>query len=376
MSLLFFEGWETVGTETGLANQATTRPRMNLRWDATSSGGLPASDSFFLIDDSFSEGFAVQMGSNGFSNGNYFQWDIPSGKQGVGASATEFIVGCRVHIPTPANSFSIMQVYNSTPGGATADFSVNCINSADVSVSRFVGGTIETSTGVFTADTWAYVECAFTISSGSASNGSYDVYVDGNQELVDTTARTNGNFFSIVEFIRFNNMSGASTADGDWVGYDDIYILEVDGTDPEDFQGAQIRVLSFPPDGDGTNTDWTTSTGSTHYTLIDENGADASDYVETSTDTDEDMFDFGDNPAGGNYIALKVEAEAIAQTTTSHTLDVRVDSSTNIAETNHAVTDTVNYDVFVHYQTTDPNGGGAWTEAGVDAAEAGVQFNT
>jgi len=377
MSLHFFEGFETSGSLLGIANQATTGPDMQLRWDASSRGGVPSTDSSFLITDVFSEGLAVQMGSNGFSNGNYFAWYIPSGKNGVGASATEFIVGCRYHVPTPAVNTVVMAVYNGTgtqPG--TSDLQVNALSSGSCSISRFVGGTMETVTGVFTTDTWHYVELKFTISSGSSSNGSYEVHVDGTQIMVNTAARTNGNFFSVVQQIRFPNMSGASTTAGDFVGFDDIYILEVDGTTPNDFIGASARVISLPPDADAGTNNWTTSTGTDHYALIDENGADSSDYLEESTNGDADMFDITDTVADGGFIALKVEAEAIALTTTSHTLDVRCNSNATVAETNHAVTSTTAYDVFTHYQVTDPDTAGSWTQASIDAVDVGIQFNT
>jgi len=377
MSIIFFEGFETVGTLTGLANQATTRPHVHKRWSLTASGGAPATDSYFTITDAFSEGYALQMGSNSFSNGNYLRHTFASGQRGVGASATEFLMGVRVHIPDPANTFSIMQVYNSYGSGGSADFSINCVSSADVSVSRFVGGTIETATGVFTAGSWHYVEMAWTISSGSTANGKYDVYVDGVQVMVDTTARTNGNFFSNTEYMRFNNISGASTVGDDYVAYDDIYLLEVDATAPNDFLGSKVRVLSLPPDADAGTNQWTLSSGSAaHYTYIDENGADSADYLQESTNGNADMFDFTDTAASGEFIATKVEAEAIAITTTSHTLDVRLNSNVTVTETNHAVTSTTAYIVVAHYDALDPNTGSAWTQGGIDAADVGIQFNT
>lgn len=377
MSLLFFEGFETVGTLTGIANQATTRPRVALRWDSTGSGGIPASDSYFTIVDSFSEGYALQMGSNGFSYGNFLRWDIPTAYDDVAPTTTgaTFICGARVHIPSDPKTWAVFQVYASFGSGTGfADFALAVVDSTDVVVSRSVSGVIETAADVVTPGDWHYLEVRFKYSNGTNTNGLYEVYVDGNQVLIDTTARINGNFFTQLEGIRMHNCSGADTGT-DFVAYDDIYILVEDGTAPNDFIGSKVRVLSLPPDGDGTTNDWTTSSGSTHYTLIDENGADSADYIETSTDTEEDMFEFTDSAANGEFVALKVEAEAIAVTTTTHTLDVRVDSSGNVAETNWAVTSTAAYAVFEHYQTTDPNGGGAWTQAGIDAAEVGVQFN-
>ena len=61
MSILFFEGFETCSTALGLANQATSRPNVEKRFDLTVSG-TPATDSFYLINDDFSEGFALSNG--------------------------------------------------------------------------------------------------------------------------------------------------------------------------------------------------------------------------------------------------------------------------------------------------------------------------
>lgn len=377
MSLLFFEGFETVGTLTGLANQATTRPRVELRWDSTGSGGTKSTDSFFTITDSFSEGYALQMGSNNFSNSNFLRWDIPTAYDDVAPTTTgvTFICGARVHIPTDPKEWAVFQVYASFGSGTgTPDFSLRVVDSTDVRVARSVGGAIETVTDVLTPGDWHYLEVRFLYSNGPNSNGLYEVYLDGTQIMIDTTARTNGNFFTQLEGIRMHNCNTADTGT-DFVAYDDIYILIEDGTTPNDFIGSKIRVLSLVPDADGSASQWTPSTGSDHYVLIDENGADSSDYIETSTDTEEDMFEFTDSAANGEFVAVKVEAEAIALTTTTHTLDVRIDSGGNVAETNWAVTSTTAYAVFEHYQASDPDGGGAWSQTSIDGAEVGVQFN-
>jgi hypothetical protein len=192
------------------------------------------------------------------------------------------------------------------------------------------------------------VELRFKISSGSSTNGVYEVYVDGVQVMIDETARTNGNFFTVVEFVQFNNMSGASTTDGDYVGYDDIYILEVDGTAPEDFIGHRVRVVSLPPDGDDT-TQWSTSSGTVHYTLIDENGADDTDYIIHGVNTQRDLFTCTNVVQDGEIFSVKVEAEALAVGETTHTLDVELKSNTTTVQTNHAVDDLSNYKVFAHY---------------------------
>lgn len=370
MSILLFEGFETVGTELGIGNQGSTRPRIHLRWDSTTSGGIPSTDSYFLITDIFSEGYAIQMGSNGFSNGNRLVYDVPTALDDVGpTTGTEFIVGFRAHIPSTARTASMFSVKVS---GAD-DLSLNFVDSTDLQLSRFVGGQMEIELDVLTPGAWHYIEMRFLISSGSSSNGLYEVYLDGNQVWENLAARTNGNFGSDVQSMSFRT-TNASTGE-DYVGYDDIYLLQVDGNNPNAFIGSGARVISLPPDGDDT-TEWGTSTGTVHYSLIDENGADDADFIIHGVDTERDLFTCTDISAAGEVHSVKVEVEALAIAETTHSIDVELKNNTTTVQTNHNVTDSVDYDVFTHYADDDPNTSAAWTNGGVDTMKVGVQFNT
>jgi hypothetical protein len=137
---------------------------MELRWDETSSGGIKSSDSFFLIDDAFSEGYAVQMGSNSFSNANYFGYNLDvADMQAPGASFSEWIIGFRLHVPITARTDNFFLVKGRFGGGsgdgtgsATDVLGFDFVNSVDLKVNRAdpFAFTIDTAVGVLTPGAW------------------------------------------------------------------------------------------------------------------------------------------------------------------------------------------------------------------------------
>lgn len=367
MSLVFFDGFETVGTETGIANEATIKPRIDLRYDATSSGGSPSTTGFYLMDDQFGEGFAWRQGKN---RDNWLRKWVPD------ETGKTYVTGSWIHVPdTTETNLNIMAPLANTTGSPDGSFSVYVKDNTDLVAFGSGTGLNETVADVFTPGLWHYVETKFSIHS---STGILKVEVDG-VEHIDFTGDTQ-DFFGNTIGIQFGgaNVSGAILTDTgeDYFAMDCIYILKTEGGAPDDFLGSRTRIKSLPPNGDNV-ADWdTTSSGTVHYTLVDENGADASDYVETTTDTDRDEFDLTNmTESSGTFHAIKIEAEATDEGDTDNNLDVEVESGGSRSQTNHAVTD-ASATVYEHYAVTDPQGAGAWTKTRIDAMRAGIEFNT
>jgi len=267
MTLLFFEGFETVGTELGLANQATTRPNIHKRWDNTVSGSIKSQDSYFLIDDEFEEGYAIQMGSNSFSNGNRLQWDVPDELQvPAGDGAPTFIIGVRVHVPSALRTDDILMLRGMfTTGSDAKQISIGYTNSSGIYVSRgTVGTTIASATNVFTPGAWHYMEVEIKCAE-SANGGKVIINVDENNVINLDPGDTNDNMtVASVNSIWFETTT-ATTNDGDFVGYDDIYIIHKEST--EEFFGT-TRIRSFPPNGDDAK-NWTSISQMTLATTLD-----------------------------------------------------------------------------------------------------------
>ncbi len=368
MSIIFFDGFETVGTEIGLANEATTRPRINLRYAKTEAGGSPSTTGFYLIDDQFGEGFALNRGIN---RPNYVRIETL-----VEADKT-YVIGCWVHIQsTTIEGLDVFTVLDSLSGSGENHIGIRIIDNTDLLLFRDPSGVqIARVNDIIIPGAWHFIEMKCLVDS---SAGLAEVRVDGITHINLTSIDTQ-NFSSTVKGVQFGKMSlfgSAVTNTGqDFVALDDIYVLKTEGGAPDDFLGVKTRIKSHPPEGDNV-ADWTTSTGTVHHTLVDENGADDTDYVETSTDTDRDEFDLTNMiEAEATIYAVKIEAEATDEGDTNNTLDVEVESGGSRSQTSSTVSDP-NDTVYNHYAAVDPQGGGAWTLTRVNAMRAGIEFNT
>lgn len=376
MSIDFFEGFETVGTELGLVNQATTRPRIALRWDETSAGGIPSSDSFFLIDDFVSEGYAIQMGSNNFSSGNKLGMNIPAAKhEAPGASARTWILGARVHIPiTSVSNWNIFLVQGLFGGSSiTGVIGLQAQNGTDLVCLRADPGafTIATAASVLTPGAWHYVEFKFKIAE-SADGGFVQVYLDGSEVIANTAADTNNALTTAFSEWQMENVGNPTTASGNYVGYDDIYLVDTSVSPHTDFL-TPVRVRSLPPNSDVLNAWDSSPSGGTNYERVDENGADASDLVETDVDGVRDRYGITNLADSETALAVKMEAEVINQTGGSPSIHLEIRSGTSTDTSEHVITSTTAYEVITLYADNDP-AGGAWTNTAVDAVQAGYLF--
>ncbi len=253
MSILFFEGFETCGTELGLANEAVTGPRIELRWDTSGRGSTPSTDSFFLIDDFVSEGFALNMGTDADSNFNHLEWAVPADKkQAPGASFDPWVVGARVHIPIATRTSDIFDtrgLFNVT--SERAGLSLRFVDSTDIQVFRdnpssFI---IDTVLDVLTPGTWHYIEFRFKIAD-SGDGGFTQVWVDNVLVSDKSSIDTNNDLTTGFHEFQLVNIGTTTDAD-DFIGYDDIYIVW-EGESPATGRLGPTRVRSLPPNVQGS----------------------------------------------------------------------------------------------------------------------------
>lgn len=379
MSILFFEGFETCGTELGLANEAITGPRVQLRWDA-SARGVPFSDtdSFFLIDDVFSEGYALQMGSNGLSANNFLEWIVPDALQDTPANAPEFIIGARVHFPLVARTDVLFQIYGQFILGSDAlQIRLVYVNSTDLKVQRApVSAIVGEALGAVTPGAWHYIEFGFKCAE--AGNGGWcTVYVDGVAVIeevdVDLNYAMGVSAFSKMRF----EAPIASTDSHDYLAYDDIYILNMKAA-PHQTYLSPTRVRSFPPDGD-ILTNWDTNTGIfPNYDKVDENGADDADYVQSDKSADLDKYTLTDPDPGylDPVYAVKLEAEAINMTGGSPSLELQIISNGSSDTEKVIVDNTVDYEVHSIVSETDPDTSTDWDPDSAGAMQVGLLMDT
>lgn len=379
MGVLFFEGFETIGTETGNANRTITQPRAKKRWtlwEQISPGSLGGG---YLIDG---------------SNGGY-AWRVPDGASGdiarmryvfpeeviaiisvageqSGQTPKEHIIGFRVHPPSSARTEQIVILGYRSNGGSTSfsgHLNLNIVDSTDIQLRR--GSTVlATAVACLTPGDWGYVEWKFKISDtgGAQTANGYGIVNVNGVEVINFTGDTDPDLFDNTtsrDYIGFQfAMDGGSPTDPtNWWGLDDIYALYPVGESApyNDFLGP-VQVISYPIDADGSPLQWTPSTGTEHFSLIDENGANAADYVQSDTDGQVDTFSISNFTGAGTIFALKIEAEVINTVGGTPTITIEA-GDVGVPVT---VDDTVNYTVIPHYLDL----------AGFDDVEASITFNS
>jgi len=214
--------------------------------------------------------------------------------------------------------------------------------------------------------TWYWIEFK-TLCNGST--GTYELRVGGVSRLSASGQNTkagSNNYHNVFRMLGVSNTH---------CRFDDIYILDGSGSINNDFLGNR-KVVALYPNGDVNGyTDFTCSSGSTHYALVDENPVnDDTDYVEDGTSGHKDLWDY---PAltgtGSNIAGIQINSMVRETDATSMTLNTLIKSgATEDAGTGEVIGST-SYKVLKRIAETDPNTAAPWTVSGVNAAQFGVK---
>ncbi len=221
--------------------------------------------------------------------------------------------------------------------------------------------------------TYYFIEMKVTVAD-SIGAGTCVVKVNGTTYITVATGqdlKTTANATANQIFI------GSMGGDNRTTDHDDLYICDGTGSAPQnDFLG-DCRVEALFPDGEGAVNQFTGSDADTtnNHLHVDETSPDDdTTYVENATAGNQDLYTFGDLSAApgtifgvqSNIMAKKDDAgsrSAMALTRSGSTI---YDGDTN------ALTEG-SYEVHRHIDEQDPDTAAAWTEAGVNAAQFGVE---
>lgn len=134
-------------------------------------------------------------------------------------------------------------------------------------------------TSIAGGDGWFLLEGHVVVAD---SGGELDLSIDGAVEF-NLSADTKPGSATTISFMRFYL---SDTSSGDEFNIDDL-------TMSESAAPGDLRYLSKVPDSDDTAT-WTRSAGADNYALVDEIPPSDADYVETSTNTNQDLYTLTD----------------------------------------------------------------------------------
>jgi len=171
--------------------------------------------------------------------------------------------------------------------------------------------------------------------------------------------------------VRLGNVNSDSMGASTYI--DDFYICDQTGSTNNDFLG-DVRVDTLLPNGEGTHLDFTPSTGTTHYQLVDEAAPNTTDYNESGTAGQRDSYAMQDLASvTGSIKGVQVAGAILKDDVGARSIKVgvRAGGTTSVGSTQALATTQIYYTA-VH--ETNPSTSTAWTEAGVNGAEAAFEI--
>ena len=240
-----------------------------------------------------------------------------------------------------------------------AQVSLKVLSDGTIQAWRGAVGTLlgASSPGAIAAGVYQHVEIAATI---SATVGTVQVWVNGVSVL---------------------NLTGQNTKNTANTTVSGFQIFAV-GTATHDFcdiiwKDSRIndrRVECFFPSGAGSHTDWTPSAGANWQNVHEVPPDDDTTFNSSTTVGNIDSFAHGALASAPLSIdAVIVQTRARNTTTGTGSVAPFLRSSTTDSPGTGVALNTAYQDIAHAVYTTDPNGGGAWTTSGVNAAEIGYK---
>jgi hypothetical protein len=256
------------------------------------------------------------------------------------------------------------EIFGILSGVSTAPSSLDRDSDNTSLIFYYSGGDVRAD-DCLTPDTWHYIEVEWKLTT--SGNGGYaKVYVDGN-EVIDTGAVNIANFSFISSYgFRIGVQASTNQTAGNNFAFDDVYCMEIDGVEHTAPLGA-CRVYAMRPTADATPNDWTPSTGSDNFALVDDTDVDQTDYVDATTTGDDDHYTLGSlqNTDTVHAMRIDVACEAVDGTPTLH---IGFDDGTADEEDLGTVA-TGSVQNFHQTFEEDPSNA-AWTKSSAEAIEA------
>jgi len=209
-----------------------------------------------------------------------------------------------------------------------------------------------TLTDITTADGWHLWDFVWKM---HASTGYVQVYCDKvllqsftGIDLSAGSAGVDNMYFNSDTYMYCDDLVLWDTAAGGWTS----------------FPTTSHRVRTLVPNGDGAETDWT-STGGSHYTEVDDvgNSDDDTTTLTSSTPGDRDRLDVATYDGGSSDKIVAVGPEVYAKTDVAGTMKIGVRASGGGESMSSAFTPGVGYGQLVHIASLNPDDSSVWEVA-------------
>jgi len=294
-------------------------------------------------------GKALQMSTN---NGMYLQ--------GFG-NPTTFVIGVAIFMS--GTSIATSDVIR-TIDGVTDNLVLGVYAGGMLNISR-ANTLLGVSSVGLRLNTWHYLELKGVIDD---SVGTYEVRLDGVNILSDTGQDTDSTGNARINLIQIHRQSSGAEL------HDDLYLLDSAGLTNNDFLG-DIQIQTINPDGDGNRNDFTrVGGGLNNFEAVDDGDSPDDDTTYNhSAVLDEDELYTHSALSGTFDTVYAVMVRNHVRKENAGDRSVRAITRSNVSEAESALDPLgVDYRYIDGLFETDPQGGGAWTETRVNAAEFGL----
>lgn len=203
------------------------------------------------------------------------------------------------------------------------------------------------------------------------SGGRWRVILNGVEQFSFVGDTRSGSAGPAIDRVVIGAPRGGAGLEWDW---DDVVINDTSGAHLNGILSGDIRIETLRPVADQPGGGWTPSVGSDRYALVDEAAPNNADFLSASLTGAREIFTLSDPPAAPQATqALVVNVRARRTDVGARSLKslIRV----NGAEDLGAATALSNqFSTLQHPVYRNPDGGGAWSGASINAALLGIEL--
>lgn len=225
----------------------------------------------------------------------------------------------------------------------------------------------ESAVNLWTLETWHYLETQVKIAN---SGGTVEVRLNGATVVTFTGDTRNGGAAGVV-----NRAGFLADGTGQQKFIDDIYILNEQGSAPDNTFLGDVRAWPLHPNGNGNYSQLLGSDANStdNYLLVDEVGTPSiADYVGSATDGEKDTYTFEDLAASVGTI-FGVELRMFAAKTEIGNKGIRavIRRGSDVTGADFALATTAA--TYRELYALDPIAAAAWTITNVNSTEFGAE---
>lgn len=348
MALLHFDGFDTYGP----SNNDNVLTLLLGQYSSTGTSGIRTN----TMPELGTAGLWLYQAISG--NGYGLKWDHPGG------NSTTRTLGVGLHFYNTASSWNRGFREIAFVGIGTTSNALNYNLKVDDGVLALYRGSSTLIANGPTLDTQVLYHIEMKIMSRSGQEDLVEVRLNGATVISADGGPTPATKASVL-IGRHAGSSGYSISDA---RIDNLYIWDDTGSENNDWLGERL-VYTLMPDRDGSTQDWTLSTGSDVWAILDNNPRD-SDYIEAANQGDVAQVGFSQLPSLDiTPIGVRLIFNAAKTGTSATEAGIAISGETPIS---YPLTQDQQLVFADQVHEVNPDTGQPWAPAEINAIEAEI----